>query len=109
IETVQIKVIKTALRKSKKYDNLAKNYYIYLKQLRAKKDPNAYIKAVAVKMFLDEEAFNQRIENYRKRYIDNELFTSLNELYIVYYKIAKEENCERSAEEVEQIFNNMSI
>ncbi|CAG8851348.1 8565_t:CDS:2, partial [Gigaspora margarita] len=80
IETAQIKVIKTALRK-------------------AEKDPNAYIKAVAVKMFPDKEAFNQRIENYHKRYIDNELFTSLNELYIVYYKIAKEENRERFAEE----------
>ncbi|CAG8738817.1 23806_t:CDS:2, partial [Dentiscutata erythropus] len=33
IELVQVKVIKIALRKSKKYDNLAKNYGDYLKKL----------------------------------------------------------------------------
>ena len=33
IELAQIKVIKTALRKGKKYDNLAKNYGDYLKKL----------------------------------------------------------------------------
>ncbi|CAG8832111.1 13463_t:CDS:2, partial [Gigaspora margarita] len=34
--------------------------------LQAEKDPYAYIKAVAIKIFLDEEAYNQRIENYCK-------------------------------------------
>ena len=33
IELVQIKIIKTALQKSKKYDNLVKNYGEYLKKL----------------------------------------------------------------------------
>ncbi|CAG8854826.1 5068_t:CDS:1, partial [Gigaspora margarita] len=107
--TAQIKVIKTALRKGKKYDNLAKNYHTYLKTLRAEKDPNVYIKTIAVKMFPNEKAYNERIENYRKRYLDNELFESLNELYILYYNIAKEENRERSEEEVEKMFKDMSI
>ena len=72
IEFAQVKVIKTALRKGKKYDNLAKNYGEYLKKLRAEKNPNDYIKAVATKMFPNEEAYTLRLENYRKRYIDNE-------------------------------------
>ena len=40
IELAQVKVIKTALRKGRKYDNLAKNYGDYLKKLRAEKNPN---------------------------------------------------------------------
>ncbi|GET54497.1 hypothetical protein GLOIN_2v1875369 [Rhizophagus irregularis DAOM 181602=DAOM 197198] len=37
IELAQVKVIKTALRKGRKYDNLAKNYGDYLKKLRAER------------------------------------------------------------------------
>ena len=44
IELAQVKVIKTALRKGKKYDNLVKNYGDYLKKLRAEKNPNDYVK-----------------------------------------------------------------
>lgn len=109
IELAQVKVIKTALRKGKKYDNLAKNYGDYLKKLRAEKNPNDYIKAVATKIFLNEEAYTLRLENYRKRYVDNDLFNSLEKLYILYYQIAKEENRERSEEEVEQMLKGMSI
>ncbi|CAI2197314.1 17969_t:CDS:1, partial [Funneliformis geosporum] len=66
-----------------------KNYRDYLKKLRADKDLNNYIKILAVKMFSKEEAYTERLENYRKRYEDNDLYTSLEELY---YHIAKEEN-----------------
>ncbi|GET53180.1 hypothetical protein GLOIN_2v1765680 [Rhizophagus irregularis DAOM 181602=DAOM 197198] len=97
IETAQVKVIKTALRKGKKYDNIAKNYGGYLKKLRAEKEPNEYIKTLAVKMFPNEEAYTIRLENYRKRYLDNDLCASL--VYALYYQIAKEENRERSDEE----------
>jgi len=48
IETAQFQVIKTALRKGRKYDNLAKNYGDFLKKLRAEKNPNDYIKSIAV-------------------------------------------------------------
>ncbi|GBB94279.1 hypothetical protein RclHR1_23230001 [Rhizophagus clarus] len=64
IELAQVKVIKTALRKGKKYDNLAKNYGDYLKKLRAEKDLNNYIKKNAVKIFPNEEAYTLRLENY---------------------------------------------
>ncbi|CAG8694219.1 3918_t:CDS:2, partial [Racocetra fulgida] len=87
----------------KKYDNLAKNYGDYLKKLRAKKNPNDYIKTVAVKMFPNEEAYTIRLENYRNRYADEDLYVSLEELYALYYLIAKEENRERSDDEIEQI------
>ena len=46
-------------------------------------------------MFPKEEAYTERLENYRKRYEDNDLFASLEELYELYYQIAKEENRER--------------
>ncbi|CAB4433249.1 unnamed protein product [Rhizophagus irregularis] len=109
IELAQVKVIKTALRKGKKYDNLAKNYGDYLKKLRAEKNPNDYIKTVAVKMFPNEEACTLRLENYRKRYMDNDLYASLEELYELYYDLANEENRERSDDEIEQILRAMAI
>ncbi|CAG8464061.1 9397_t:CDS:2 [Gigaspora margarita] len=92
-----------------KYDNLAKNYGDYLKKLRAEKDPNNYIKTLAVKMFPKEEAYTERLENYRKRYEDNDLYSSLEELYMLYYQIAREENRERSDEEIEQMLKAMAI
>jgi len=101
IELAQVKVIKAALRKGRKYDNLAKNYGDYLKKLRAEKNLNDYIKTVAVKMFPNEKAYILRLENYRKRYADNDLCASLEELYELYYHIAKEENRERSDDEIE--------
>ncbi|CAG8448408.1 1729_t:CDS:10 [Cetraspora pellucida] len=56
----------------KKYDNLAKNYEGYLKKLQAEKNLNDYIKTIAIKMFPNEEAYTLRLENYRKKYADNE-------------------------------------
>src|SRR5215469_6416898 len=109
IELAQVKVIKTALRKGKKYDNLAKNYGEYLKKLRAEKNPNDYIKTVANKMFPNEDAYNLRLENYRSKYADKDLCDSLEELYALYYLIAKEENRERSDEEVERMLKEMAI
>src|SRR5205085_9323168 len=109
IKLAQVKVIKTALRKGKKYDNHTKNYGDYLKKLRAEKDLNDYIKTVAVKMFPNEEAYTLRLENYRKRYANNDLYASLEKLYELYYHIAKEENRERSDDEIEQILRAMSI
>ena len=97
------------MRKGRKYDNLAKNYGDYLKKLRAEKDPNNYIKTLAVKMFLKEEVYTERLENYCKRYEDNDLYSSLEELYKLYYHIAIEENRKRSDDEIEQMLRAMSI
>jgi hypothetical protein len=60
-------------------------------------------------MFPKEEAYTKRLENYHKRYEDNDLYSSLEELYKPYYHIAKEENCERSDEEIEQMLKAMAI
>ncbi|CAG8582906.1 17691_t:CDS:2 [Cetraspora pellucida] len=109
IELAQVKVIKIALQKGRKYDNLTKNYGGYLKKLRAEKNPNDYIKTIVVKMFSNEEAYTLRLENYCKRYADNDLYTSLEELYKLYYQIAKEENRERSDDEIEQMLKAMAI
>ncbi|CAG8588438.1 3530_t:CDS:2 [Funneliformis mosseae] len=109
IELIQVKVIKTALRKGKKYNNLAKNYGEYLKKLRAEKNLNDYIKIVTVKIFSNEEAYTLRLENYRKKYMDNDLYANLEELYELYYDITKEENRERSDNEIEQMRKTMTI
>ncbi|CAG8693800.1 15614_t:CDS:10, partial [Gigaspora margarita] len=70
------------------------------KKKHTEKDPNNYIKALAVKMFSKEEAYTERLENYRKRYEDNDLYSSLEELYELYYHIAKEKNHESSPETI---------
>ncbi|CAI2194155.1 3298_t:CDS:2, partial [Funneliformis geosporum] len=56
-----------------------------------------------------EKAYIERLETYCKRYEDNDLYTSLEELYELYYHIAKEENRERSNDEIEQILIAMAI
>src|SRR3954466_5454648 len=109
IELAQVKVIKTALQKGRKYDNLAKNYGDYLKKLRAEKNLNNYIKTFAVKMFTKKEAYTERLENYRKRYEDNALYSSLEELYELYYQIARKKNRKRSDEEIEQMLKAIAI
>ncbi|CAG8507396.1 10770_t:CDS:2 [Funneliformis mosseae] len=58
-------------------------------------------KTVIVKMFSNEEAYTLRLENYCKRYMDNDLCASLEELYKLYYDIAKEENRERLNDKIE--------
>ena len=62
IELAQVKVIKIALWKGRKYDNFAKNYEDYLKKLRAEKDLNNYIKTLVVKIFPKEEVYTERLE-----------------------------------------------
>ncbi|CAI2192230.1 15126_t:CDS:1, partial [Funneliformis geosporum] len=50
-----------------------------------------------------EEVYTERLENYRKRYEDNDLYSSLEKLYELYYQITRKENCKRSDEEIEQM------
>ncbi|CAG8734883.1 379_t:CDS:1, partial [Racocetra fulgida] len=68
----QVKDIKTALQKGSKYNNLVKNYRDYLKKLQAEKNLNDYIKIIVVKIFLNEKTYTLRLENYYKRYTDND-------------------------------------
>ncbi|CAG8558487.1 16787_t:CDS:2 [Funneliformis mosseae] len=65
------------------------------------------IKIFAVKMFPKEEAYTKRLENYRKKYEDNDLYSSLEELYKLYYQIAREKNRKRSDEEIKQMLKAM--
>ncbi len=52
-------------------------------------------------MFPNEEAYTLRLENYYKRYVNNDLCASLEKLYKLYYQLAKEENHERSDDKIE--------
>ena len=99
------KVVKTALRK--KHDYLAKTYYSYLRILENEKNPDTYIRGLARRLIPNEDVYKERLEKYRRKYFDNDVYTSLEELYQIYYKIAEEENRERSEEEVEQMFNKL--
>ena len=60
-------------------------------------------------MFPKEEAYTEKLENYRKRYEDNDLYSSLEELYKLYYQIAMEKNHERLDEKIEQMLKVMAI
>ncbi|CAG8835558.1 30084_t:CDS:2 [Gigaspora margarita] len=68
-----------------------------------------HVKTFTVKKFSKEEAYTKRLENYRKRYKDNDLYSSLEKLYKLYYHIAKEENHERSDDKIEQMLKAMAI
>ena len=99
------KVVKTALRK--KHDYLAKTYYSYLRILENEKNPDTYIRGLARRLIPNEDVYKERLEKYQKKYFDIDVYTSLEELYKIYYIIAEEENRERSEEEVEQMFNEL--
>ncbi|PKY54851.1 hypothetical protein RhiirA4_473892 [Rhizophagus irregularis] len=109
-EEAEERAMKVRLRVKDRNNTKMVVVFLYLeRKLRAEKNPNDYIKTVAVKMFPNEEACTLRLENYRKRYMDNDLYASLEELYELYYDLAKEENRERSDDEIEQILRAMAI
>ncbi|PKC52657.1 hypothetical protein RhiirA1_543440 [Rhizophagus irregularis] len=60
-------------------------------------------------IFPNEEAYTLKLENYRKRYADNDLYASLEKLYELYYHIAKEENRERSDNKIEQMLRRRQV
>ncbi len=60
-------------------------------------------------MFPNEETYTLRLEKYHKKYVDNDLCTSLEELYELYYQIVKEENHKRSDDEIKQMLKAMVI
>jgi len=101
------KVVKIALRK--KHDMLARTYHSYLRILEREKNPDIYIRGLARKLIPNENVYKERLEKYRNKYYDNDIYSSLEELYQVYYKIAEEENRERTEEEVERMFNELSL
>ncbi|CAG8749850.1 31353_t:CDS:2 [Gigaspora margarita] len=68
-----------------------------------------YVKILIVKMFSKKEVYTKKLENYHKRYEDNDLYSSLEELYELYYHIAKEKNCKRSDNKIEQMLKAMAI
>jgi hypothetical protein len=107
LENALTKVVKTALRKKKDY--LAKTYYSYLRILEIEKNPDNYIRALSRRLIPNEDAFKERMAKYRQKYYNDDIYTSLENLYKIYYEIAKEENQERSEEEVELMFRELTI
>lgn len=101
------RVVKTALRK--KHDLLAKTYRSYLRIIENEKNPDTFVRSLSRKLIPNDDVYNQRLEKYRNKYFDNNnnIYTSLENLYKIYYNIAQEENRERSEEEVERMFNEI--
>jgi hypothetical protein len=93
IEEAQIKVIDEALRaRYKKSSKFIKEYVGYVKKLRKEKKPNEYIRTIAMMLFPNENAYKRRMERYREWYEDKEeLLTSVEGLYALFYELSKEE------------------
>ena len=87
LKNVLTKVIKTTLRK--KHDYFAKTYYSYLRILENEKNPDTYIRGLARRLIPNEDVYKERLEKYQWKYFDNDVYTSLEELYQIYYKIAE--------------------
>jgi hypothetical protein len=93
IEKAQIKIIDDALRaRYKKDSKFIKEYVGYVKKLRKEEKPNEYIRTISMMLFPNEDAYNKRMDRYRRWYEGKkELLASVEDLYSLYYKLSKEE------------------
>ena len=93
IEKAQIGIIREALRlRYKKDSKLVSEYAGYIKNLRQSDDPEEYIKSTAIMLFPNEDAYNRKMARYRKWYQSKkDLLASIENLYSLFYTIAKEE------------------
>ena len=106
-----IDVIKVAYSQgTKKYDRLGASYVSYLKTLQQKRDPEDYIRFVAKKRAPNEETYNdnERMADFKDWY-NEEVYTSLENLYKLYFELANQEEIveKRSKEEVDDILQRI--
>lgn len=92
IEKAQIKVIEEAFRaRCKKDSKIVLEYAGYVRNLRQEENPDEYIRSTATMIFPNEDAYNKRMERYRKWYKHKkELLASIEYLYSLYYELSKE-------------------
>ena len=109
IESALIEVIKVAYSQgTKKYDKLGASYVNYLKTLQRKRDPEDHIRYVAKQRTPNEETYNERMADFKDWY-NEEVYTSLENLYKLYFELASQEEVveKRSKEEVDNILQRI--
>jgi len=93
IETVLVNVVKAGISHHyPKTSKLLKEYKRYITELKTSEDKENHIRRIAHRMFPDEEAYTQKMTRYRNWYADKKrLLKAVEELYELYYNLAKEE------------------
>ena len=61
----------------------------YIKKIKSKDNPEAYIRFTARKLFPNESAYLEKIEKIHAKYQDDVLFR-FEDLYTLYYQLSKE-------------------
>jgi hypothetical protein len=88
IESALVKVIKVAYSQgTKKYDKMGLTYIGYLKIMWYKRDPDEHCRYVAKQWAPNEEAYNERIADYKDWY-NEEVYQSIEKLYKLYLLFA---------------------
>jgi len=84
IESALVEVIKVAYSQgTKKYDKMGLTYVGYLKTMRRKRDPDDHCKYVAKQRASNEEAYNERMADFKDWY-NEEVYQSIEKLYKLY-------------------------
>ena len=82
-------VVKSALCQGfSKTNYLITNHIQYIKNIKTANDPERYILSVAKKLFPDEEAIINKSKYLKQKYRDD-LLSKFEELYEIYYNIAR--------------------
>ena len=109
IETSLMEVIEVAYSQgTKKYDKLGATYVNYLKTLQRKRDQDDHVRYVAKQRAPDEKTYNERMADFKDWY-NEEVYTSLEKLYALYFELANQEEKvqKRSKEEVNDILQKI--
>jgi hypothetical protein len=84
-------VVKSALCQGfSKTNYLITNHIQYIKNIKTANDPERYISSVAKKLFPDEEAIINKSKYLKQKYRDD-LLSKFEELYEIYYNIARDQ------------------
>jgi hypothetical protein len=93
IETALVNVVKAGIfHNYKKSSKLMQDYKGYRAELKNADDKEIHIRRIACMIFPDEEAYTQKMARYRRWYANKKrLLKAIEELYELYYNLAKEE------------------
>ena len=84
-------IVKSALCQGfSKTNYLITNHIQYIKNIKTANDPERYISSVAKKLFPDEEAIINKSKYLKQKYRDD-LLSKFEELYEIYYNIARDQ------------------
>ena len=92
VEQVLINVVKADIYyKKPKEGKFMQSYKERIIKLRQAEDPEEYIKGLAQIIFSNENKYNKIMNHYKEFYGRNpKIFTSIMELYKLYYNLAKD-------------------